>query len=210
MSGAAFRRSVEVFFEGEVAPEALARHLAQVAKATAAELITTGRAPPRYTRYVDGREGAPEETVRPDGVILYRFDYMAEVVAFALAFLRARAPVWTGRYRESFYLGLDGRFVPAARFDAERMGTVSEVVIGNTMPYSRKVDVQLVGTKPLRFSVPPGLFSDAAKAVQRRFGNLVSAKRVYTMRFPDQYTLRTGRKAGKPVESPALVIALRS
>jgi hypothetical protein len=209
MSGAAFRRSVDVFVARHLSPQAQSAALARVAKEGVAELIRTGRAPPRYTRYVDGREGAPEESVRPDGEIRYRFDPMAEVIAFALAFLRERSPVRTGRYRDSFYLGLDGRFVPASSFNPERMERVSEVTIGNMAPYSRKLSVQMVGGKQIKVSVPPGIFEDAAVAVNRRFGNVVRCKKVYTVSFPGQYILKRGRRAGKPVESPALVIARR-
>jgi hypothetical protein len=209
MSGAAFRRSVDVFLARALSPQQQSAALAQAAKAGVADLIRSGRAPEQYRRIVDGREGAAEESVRPDGVIVYRFDQMAAAAAFALGFLQQRSPRDSGAYRASFYLGLDGRFVPAARFNPVTMGEVSEIVIGNMQPYSRKLDVQLVGGQSLRVSVPSGIFSDAAAAVRRRFGNSVTAKRVYTMRFPGQYLLRAGRNQGRPVESPALVISAR-
>jgi hypothetical protein len=209
MSGAAFRRSVDVFLARSLSPQQQSAALAQTAKAGLAELIRSGQGSERYRRIVDGREGAAEEAVRPDGVIVYRFDRLAEAAAFALNYLQERSPRDSGDYRSSFYLGLDGRFVPASRFNPATMGQVDEIVIGNTQPYSRKLDVQLVGGQSLRVSMPPGIFSDAAAAVRRRFGNSVTAKRVYTMRFPGQYVIRSGRNKGRPVESPALVISAR-
>lgn len=208
MSGA-FTRSVDVFISRNLSPQAQSKMLADTAKAGVASLIQSGRAAPLYQRFVDGREGVSEDAVKPGGVIAYRFEYLAEIVTFALEFLKQRSPRKSGKYRESFYLGLDGKFVPAARFNPATMGSVQECVVGNLAAYSRKIDVQLVGGKRLKFSVPAGLFDDAAKAVRQRFGNMVAVKRVYTMAHPQQYTLKRGKKAGSRVESPALVISVR-
>jgi hypothetical protein len=106
-------------------------------------------------------------------ILSLRWSYLGEIAAFALAFLRERSPVRSGAYRAGFYLGIDGRFVTADRFDPARMGEASEVVIGNVEPYSRKVDVQATGGQRIRFSVPPNLFDDAAKADFARKGVFV-------------------------------------
>lgn len=217
MSGSAFRRQVDVFVARSLAPEARSRILAETARKGVAELVRSGRAPPDYRRYVDGVPEAPEHAVRPEGVIVYRFHHMAEVVAFALAYLRQRAPrsaASNGNYDrqafvDSFYLGLDGRFVPAGRFAPARMGPVSEVVIGNTRPYNRLVDVQMRGGQRVRFSVPADIYRDCYAQIDRRFGNHVTTRRVASMTFPGQYVLRRGRRAGRRVESPALVITAR-
>jgi len=209
MSASAFARTVDVFAAQNLSPAALSARLAETAREDVARLIASGRASPRYRRFVDGVEGAPETAVKPDGMILYRFDYMAEVAAFVLSFLEARAPKRTGEFSKSFYLGLDGKFVPARFFNPATMGDVREIACGNMQPQARIADTQMVGTKRVRFSVPPGMFEDAAQAVRSRFGNIVTAKRVYTLRWPGQYTLRTGKRAGKPVESPAVVITRR-
>jgi hypothetical protein len=216
MSGAAFKRSVDVFISGGLSPAARSAQLARAAEEGTKGLIQAGRASRRYVRQVDGKEGAPASSVRPDGIIVDRFSYLGEAAAFALAFLQARAPKGSGTYRTSFYLGLspsiggDGKFVMAAQFNPDAVTTdIEEIVIGNIQPYSRKVDVQLIGTRALRFSVPAGLFEDTRGAVRRRFGNFADARRVYTRNFPGQYMLRGGKRPGKPVESPALVISLR-
>ena len=207
MSETMFARQVEVFLDQDMSPEEMSRHLAAVAKAGVQELISTGRASPIFTRYVDGKKDAPEEAVEPSGTIAYEFEYLGEIVVFALGFLRQRAPVASGRYISSFYVGVGGKFVKAENFRPDIVPPGMEIIIGNTQPYSRKIDVQLVGNQRLRFSEPPNLFLDAAVAVRRRFGNFVSAKRIYTVEFPGQYILRTGRRRGKRVESPALVLA---
>lgn len=227
----AFQRQLSLFIDRTLSPAAQSRRLAEVARRERDSLIAAGRASPSYRWWVDGREGAPEETVAPagDGRIVYRFSSLGAVTAFALQVLiersppRSAAPInpqtgKTAHYRDGFYVGVNGKFIPAAVFEPAAVPPGAEIVIGNTQPYSRKVDVQLIGTRKLSFSVPPGLFDDAAKAIASRFGDLVTVKRVYTMQFPGQYQLRAEqvtnkgrprRRLGKPVESPALIITSR-
>jgi hypothetical protein len=255
-SAAAVRANLKVFVDRTLSSEAQSKQLAERAKKELASLVSSGRASNSFRRFVDGREGAPEESVgpAPNGQIVYRFNHLGAICQFALSFLVNRSPSRSGTYRRSFYLGISrsgtlaptasgpergakGRFVasapaqPAAGGKFIRMQDfspdavtpdVTEIVIGNTQPYSRKVDVQFVGNERLTFSVPPGLFDDAVSAIKSRYGTLVDVKRVYTMNFPGQYILkqeqyhksgprkgRSRKRAGKRVESPALVIAPR-
>lgn len=231
MAGAqAFRRRLDLFVDRTLSPEAQSRRLAQRARQERDALIAGGRASPSYRVWVDGREGVPEEAVQPanGGRIVYRFNSLGAVTAFALAFLiersppRSTAPIAprtgkTAHYRDGFYVAVNGKFIPAATFNPASVPPGADIVIGNTQPHSRKVDVQLVGIEPLRFSVPAGLFDDAAAAVNARYGDVVKAKRVYSMTFPGQYRLRQEQFRGhrsrnrerKPVESPALIITSR-
>lgn len=237
---AVFNERLRVFVDRTLSPEAQSRHLAAVARQARDRLIAAGRASPQHRRFVDGVEGAAEEAVRPadGGRIVYRFGILGPVCDFALSYLISRSPARssmplnpatgkTAHYRDGFYFGVTdggrtngGRFVPAAAFDPARLtATVTQVVIGNVLPYSRKVDVQLIGGTSLSFSVAPGLFDDAVKQIRARYGSVVSVKRVWTMDFPGQYVLRrrqvwtTGKRAGRTrkrqgtrVESPAIII----
>jgi hypothetical protein len=210
MSGAAFRRNLDVFVQDNLTAEARSAKLARFARAALADVQQRGEGSKQVTRFVDGREGVPEETVRPNGVILYRFGRLAPAIAFALSYLRARSP--GTNYTAGFFVGvsatadIDGRPIPAAMFNPATMGgDARTVTIGNSEPYNRRVDVQMDGTRALRFSVPPNLYADCAAQVQRRFPGLV-ARRVYTLDMPGQYRLKTGPRAGKPVHSPAIVI----
>lgn len=224
-NAAAFRGQLKVFVDRNLSPEAQSAALAKAAKDKLRDLIQSGRASDKFRRFVDGTEGLVEERVgpAPHGQIVYKFNSLGTVCTFALSFLVNRSPARSGRFRKGFYLGIDGKFVQMAQFNPEALTVnVKEIVIGNVEPYSRKVDTQLIGNRKLSFSVPPGLFDDAVSAIKSRFGTLVDVKRVYTMRFPGQYILkqeqyhqsgkRAGRarkRAGKPVESPALVITPR-
>lgn len=209
---AALNRSLKLFTDRTLGPSAQSAALARLAKRELAALIASGRASPNFQRYVDGALGKPEEAVRPapSGAIVYRFSVLRPVIMFALSFLVERSPNRSGKYRKGFYVAPDGKFIPAAQFNpAALTANVQEVFIGNTEPYSRKVDVQLVGGRSLHFSVPPGLFADCAAAIKSRFGTIVDVRRIYTLNVPGGYTLRRGKKAGGQVESPALVITPR-
>lgn len=206
MSGS-YIRQVEVFIANGASPEAAARALAKAAKEGTAELIASGRASPRFTRYVDGKRDAAAESVKPGGVIVDVFDYMADIIGFALGYLQKRSP--GDDFRQSFFLGLDGKMVPASAFNPTTMGVVEMVFIGNTQPYNRLVDVQLAGTQKVRWSVPDDMYQDCAVAIGRRFGNSVNAYRNYNVDFPGKYVLQTGPRKDKPVQSPALIIEAR-
>ena len=213
----AFSRSVKVFVDQNLSPSAQSQQLADVAKQGVADLISSGQASPRYERFVDGTEGASEDSVRPLGTIVYIFEYLGDVVSYALGFLTTRSPVRTGRYRDSFFVAVNGRAIPAAAFDAASLDVGSEIIIYNTQPYNRKVDVQIAGNKRLSFSVPAGIWDDCAQSVKSRFGNTVTAKRLSNVDFPGKYTLRQRqmrtdrphqvlRGIGEAIQSPGLSI----
>lgn len=217
----AFSRSTKVFIDSSLSPKAQSEFLAKVAKQGVADLIATKRAPPRYDRFVDGKKDAPEETVKPSGTISYVFEYLNDVIAFSIGYLRTRSPVRKGKYRDSFYVSVNGKAILATDFEGTDIGTSSEIIIYNSQPYARKVDVQLVGYKKLHFSTPADMFPECVQAVKSRFGNLVNVSRIRNVSFPGKYTLRRRqmrprprqhlvlRHVGEPVETPGMVITLR-
>lgn len=204
----ALRQQLQVFADKALSEDARSALLAKVARQTLADLQASGRASPRYRVFVDGREGASEDEVSGrNGVILYDFNYTSDAAAFALGYLQARAPSASGTFRDSFMVAIDGRPVPAASFRPDSVPPAAEVMIYNPEPYTRKIDVQLVGNRVLHYSVPPGMFSDAARATRARFGNAVKVKRTYNINFPGKWVLRRGEKRGDYAHSPALVIS---
>lgn len=217
----AFALSTRVFIDRALSPKVQSEYLANFAKTDVAKLIASGRASEQYDRYVDGNEGAPEEAVKPNGIIAYIFGGTGKVVVYALGFLIGRSPHLTGRYQDSFVVNVGGDHIPAAEFDPELVPINTDVIIYNKQPYSRKIDVQLVGQKRLHFSTAPNLFADAQQAVRSRFGNSVMAKRLYNVDFPGKYALRQRQMRPKPrqhlirrgvgelVESPGLLITAR-
>lgn len=218
---AAFSQRLKAYVDANLSPAARSKRLATLARQARDELIRDRRASTTYETIVDGRKGASEDQVRGTGggTIVYAFSYGAEAAVYALTFLRARSPVRSGKFRESFWVSVDGRYIPPGRFSAASVPPGAEIIIGNTEPYNRKVDVQLAGNRRLRFSVPAGLYDDAARAINRQFRGVITCKRVYTVKFPGQYVVkvrpppdpkpktwrRNGNTKGR-VQSPALVI----
>jgi hypothetical protein len=133
-----FSRSVKLFISQSLTPQAQSAALASYARADVARLQNERRAPLDYTVFVDGRENAVPESVKPQGTIIYRFNGLAEAVAFALGFCIARSPFRTGRYRKSWFVLVDGRAWSA---DFRDIPAGSEVYIVNTQPYHRRLEM---------------------------------------------------------------------
>lgn len=209
MSATLFRRSVEVFIDRKLSPEARSQHLASVARAGLKEILD-GKSVKNYIRFIDGVAWLTEDQVKPEGVILYRFSVLPLVVGFVLGYLKQRSPKKSGRYSESFWVSVNGKLILARQFNPAHVPMDAEIYIGNLMPYNRRVDLQVDGTRVLRFSVPPNLYADAVKAARSRFGGLINLYRVYTIEFPGQYILKTGPRRGKRVHSPVIHITLRT
>lgn len=233
-AAAEIRRTVDVFIDKALSPAARSAALARAAREGVAELVRSGQASPTYRVFVDGVEGAAEERVKPEGVITYLFGNLNVAAQFGLSFLKARSPAKSGRYRESFAFAfftsggvaltgpgrdrrgrftsqdgkvVGGRMVPADQVNfAKITGDVTEIVIFNRQPYSRRVDVQMDGRQPIKFNVAPDLFTDAAREINKRFGGSVEASRIYSITFPGQYVVKGGNRPGQRVQSPALII----
>lgn len=230
-----FAQRLKVFVDRTLSPQAQSAFLAKVARERRNALIASGRASESYRTFVDGREGAAEDTVKPadDGAIVYRFNHLGAVVVYALSYLREGSPKRSGKpvnpaqgkhahFRDAFYVGVNGKFIMAKDFNPYAVPPDAEIVIGNVNAYSRKVEIQMVGGQKLSFDIPEDLLWRAAKAVRERYGSQVEVKHVYTMSHPKQWLLkreqqwsvgpRAGKsrgRAGRPVESPAIIIKAR-
>lgn len=206
---ATLRQQLRVFIDRELSPSARAQHLARQAREGAARLIAEGRASPRFEVFVDGRRGAALESVNPDhGTIVHEFSFLGDAALFALAYLQERAPVGEGTLSKSFMIAVNGRGIRQESFDPSKVPADAEIIIFSPLPYSRKADVQLIGKQRLRFNRPAEMYANAAAAVRRRFGNSVTAKRIYTFNFPGQYRRKEGQ-VGRLVEHPGIEISAR-
>ena len=199
----------------DISPENIGKELARFARSELSEAIINGEASPTYDKFVNGREGAEEETVVPPGPILYVFSYWEPIIEFALAYLNKRSPVLTGRYQGSHVVMIGSQVVsPSTQISSDE-----EVIIVNTQPYSRKIEVG-----HMRMSMPDGVYEDARAAVQRQFGRALQV-RVKQILLPNGYILK-GRftkgykkfartklkrdtEAGARMTYPALVMTMR-
>ncbi|ARM12130.1 MULTISPECIES: hypothetical protein [Rhizobium] len=196
----------------DLEPAAINALLANFARDSVREVISSGRASETYERYVNGRQGALEDTVQAPGPIIYEFSLWEPIITFALDELRRRSPVRSGRFRSSFIVLANQRAVT----DYDTIGPDAEVIITNFQPYVRKAENGLLGVK--RYSI----FDGAKRALASRFGNegRNAAAYVFETRWLDvqagvhagmPYVLkrqgrRKDRQAGIPITYPAVVI----
>ena len=199
-------KTVSVDLKGAIGAEA-SKALASYARYDRDRRIAAKEVSQRYDTFVDGVEGISEERVKPGGEIRYRFSGFGDIVPFALQALRDRAPRVTGGYASGFRImvGRAQRLIRLEDFDAAQMGDYRAVAIVNIEPYSRKLDVQAEGTRPIKVRAPAFFFTAAAEEINARYGNSVRAYRRNTSVFPGRH--RT--KAGRLVEYPTLIITLR-
>jgi hypothetical protein len=205
-------RDLTLALDRQAGPDAMARRLAEFSRERLAQAIASGEGAPNYITYVNGRKDAPEESVTAPGPIVYVFNWWPEIITDAMRYLRSRSPLSPARgghkgrkpYRDSFFVMAEGVEVFTRHY--KDISPDAEVTITNDAPYSRKLDLQLIGGKSLSVSVPPGIFEDAVQAISADWGALINVKRAYTVGFSGQWIRRRGETAGKPVHSPALIM----
>ncbi|MCS0501619.1 hypothetical protein [Ancylobacter mangrovi] len=128
----------------------------------------TGAVPPHET-FVDGRQGAPLESVKPDGVIVFEFDLLGDLFEWVGEMLVKHSPVRTGRYSDSHLFFADGVQVdPGAA-----LPSAEEYVFINVQPYARKIE------RGLSPQAPEGVYEAVAAMARARFGNLAHIRFSY-------------------------------
>lgn len=115
-----------------------------------------------HRQIVDGREGAPLVAVKPEGVIIARFDLLVETLEWIGDMLTKESPVRSGRYAKSHVLYVDGD--PFEGGGPIPNGKLYTFV--NTQPYARKID------KGLSAKAPEGVYEAVAGVAAKRFGNV--------------------------------------
>jgi hypothetical protein len=187
------RRDLEVMFKQGIGDKAQSAILAAFAlekidEAKAQNKQALGVVPP-YKTYVDGREGAPLESVKPDGVIRVEFELVSEVLAWIYQQLEIHSPRLTGHYASSHVLFADGQEVSATN-----PPPAAEYVFINTTPYARKIE-GIKGRPPSSPQAPDGVYQ-AVATLARKFSNV--AKVTFTYR-----TVAGGER------NPAIIVRLR-
>lgn len=198
-----------------IAPEAINAELAKFARAELTAAVSSGQASPIFETFVNNRAGANEESVIAPGPILYVFSWWPEIIEFALEFLQRRSPVRSGRFRDSWFAMVGETAVTAY----EGIPVGAEVVVTNTQPYARKIEVG-----HMRMSVPHGVVEDGRQAVQRQYGKILEVKKTFVtlpggyilkgvfskgVRPSSRPRLRPDVRKGQPVTYPAIVLRMR-
>lgn len=148
------------------------RALVDTAKREHAVIMNTSPHPTSFTRRVDGKLGAVEETVKPDGIIVYDYPRMDEIVQVAMNTLFDLSPVYTGEYRLSHQIFVGGKAVR----NLEEWDGTSDIVISNFLPYSRKIEL---GKMHMRVPGTDHVYEQAAHLIDRRYGNVAHVAFVF-------------------------------
>lgn len=176
-----FVRTISVFRDKHLTPRALSDHLAREARTSRDKYIADEMFSPTYETYVDGRLGAVEESVRPDGVIRYKgAGSIGEAVLATRAYLRDRSPVLSGDFAKYWIVVVDQRqwTLPFSLIPAG-----STVWIVNVVPYARKIE-----TGGMKTRKPPYMIYDAIKHVEAKYPRL-EASRLFVRVPPGLITL---------------------
>jgi hypothetical protein len=198
------------------APEFQKMHAA-TAKRGLAAFLAQREDRPRVTRIVDGRTGAPEESVRFQGIIRYEFDSLVQAALWAKGQIEILSPVRTGRYRNSWFLMVDGRAVEPSAIPAN----AREIIVVNDQPYSRKlVAGRKADGRPFSLqNLPPGFLTIVEYAVRNRYRGAIMVKPTFVSldggyRLRNAYRefnnrrVRPENRAGRAITYPGLWLAL--
>lgn len=133
---------------------------------------------PDHETYVDGRRGAVEESVKPDGRIVYEFDLLNDIFAWIGEQLVKMAPVGTsgdrrpghpGAFRNSFLFFADDALVePSAS-----LPEANEYTFISPLPYARKLE------RGYSDQAPDGVFEVVAKAARSRYKGQATIRFTY-------------------------------
>lgn len=142
-------------------------------EAAAQNAKVLGRTPP-YTVAVDGREGAPLNSVKVGGIIFAEFELAFEALDWIAQKLREFSPVGKppkdphpGLYKASHVLFADNEAVD----DGAVPPIASEYAFINIQPYARKIERGLSSQRP------EGVYQAVAQmAATSKFGNVVKVK----------------------------------
>lgn len=138
-------------------------------QALATDTAILGKAP-AVTQIVDGTTGAPLESVKPGGTIVFLFAVGAPLLAaaFDLAIETASrlSPVLTGRFRRSFRLLVNDveRDASAGAIQIQEKDILTLV---NLQPYTRKIERM------------DGVFESTAAVLRSRYGGIVDVNFTY-------------------------------
>lgn len=168
-----FARDVRLIIDKNLSPQARQKIAADAARnifseAQASNARVFGQSPPSK-QIVDGRIGAPLESVNPDrGKIVFEFALVGPVLEWIGEQLVLNSPVLTGRYRDSHVLLADGVEVDVE--SGEKAPPAAQYAFVSTVPYARKIE------HGLSDQAPDGVFEVVADMAKRRFGNIASIK----------------------------------
>ena len=169
--------------------------------------------PSGYRQIVDGAEGAPLTDVRPDGVIVFAWQYLGEVVQDTYGALVNRSPRDTGAYIGGILVIADGQETTAENLPTD----AQEVLIVASVPYARRLEVgKRKSGGSFVVQVASHIVEETAIVARQLYGDLAAITFTY-VDLSNAYALRTAashrRRHGRlvtDVQYPAIRIVPRT
>lgn len=161
-----FERDLKVATAG-LEPDEINRAVARFAREELRRVIATGQAGHQFQRYVNGVQGAVEESYRAPGAIIYEFTNWPIIIAATIDELVKRAPRKSGRYAGSFIVIADGKVVS----NYGSIDAANTISIVNYQPYTRKLDSSRTAARRH--------FLWAYHAIRQRFGQAFQVRNTY-------------------------------
>jgi hypothetical protein len=165
---------IQITVDEMLSPEARQEAVAGFAREQLEETLEGNRLvlgrPTPYQQFVDGRQGAPLNSVNPDrGTIIFEFELFVEVLNWIYNTLVARSPKYTGAYKAGHRLFADGREVPV---DGD-IPKAEEYSFSNLVPYSRRLEIgKTQSGRDFLVSVPNRIYDRVSFDAARRFSNI--------------------------------------
>lgn len=165
-------KDITVFLNEALSPKAQSKALAEFAqqelkKAEEQDRRALGRVP-SHTTTVDGRRDAPLESVKPNGLIVFEFELVGDLLRWIADQLETHSPRRTGAYAASHILLADGNVA-----DPQNPPLAQEYVFLSPLPYARPLE------RGHSRQAPDGIYQAVALLAQRRFSNQVSVEFTY-------------------------------
>lgn len=199
MARSAFEQVIELQLQ-RFSPEAARLRHIEIARQTLAAFLSRQGIRPAVSIETDGRPAVSELSVKPYGVITYRFGRMREIAAFALAEAERLSPLRSGAYRDAWFAMVGKAEVALADIPA---GAI--VMITNDEPYHRKIHV---GARGFQRYANPGIVEKLRQLVLKKYRPVVDAQ-IRFVTLAGGYRLRRparGQPAGREMQYPALVL----
>lgn len=171
----AIQELVKVVRQDLLDPKRASTRLAAIARGKLAEVEAKQGKFPTVVK-VDGKAGASEDAVKPDGMIVYLIHPFTNFVGELLAALEAESPEGPAKdgpgyrsmhFRDSWRILVNDQPVPAGTVPEAKPGQVWTFV--NPMPYARRL------AWGWSVQAPPLWIDDVAKRFQQKYGNLFGA-----------------------------------
>lgn len=202
-------QDINLLIRQDLSPQAQSAAFADFARETRDEAVATNEAalgaPVEYETFVDGREGASEDSVRPNGVIVYDFVGLASgIFAWISEQLDQHSPIGSGKdphpglYEHSHIFYADD-------VEADPLKPPPGIMVGSfvsAVPYARKIEA---GESP---QDPDGVYEVVAHLASQRFGNI--AKIVFDYRTAVGGSVVGGLAGNKPAgRNPAIIVTVK-